>query len=53
MQKMRQGDYFQTSFPFFKKKALFELQASAPQLILNILRQLATEHTIKTNYTKL
>ena len=36
MQKIRQGNSFQTSFFFFKKKALYEVKASGLQPHFNI-----------------
>ena len=51
MQKMRQGDLFQTSF--FKKKSSFKVKESGLRLGFTIFRQASNQYTIETNFTKL
>ena len=51
MQKMRQGDKFQTSL--FFKKALYEGKASLSQLSLNIFWKRSARHAIKIDCMKL
>ena len=46
-----EGDWFQTSFLFFKK-ALYEVKASGLQFSFNIFQQVSTLHTLITNYIK-
>ena len=51
MQKMRQGDYFQTPFVF--QKALYEIKSSGLQARFSIFGYPLTWFTIKTNCMKL
>ena len=52
MQKMGQGNQFQTAFCFLKK-ALYQVKASGLQLDFTIFRQPSNQHITETNCLKL